>query len=52
MSKPTASYWDDYTPEEREKVREKMVEKGCSWKEVIDRYGHPSEWQEEQLKMF
>lgn len=52
MATMKISYFDDYTEEEREQVREKMVKEGCSWKEVIERFGHPSEWEEEQLKMF
>jgi hypothetical protein len=45
------SYFDDYTEEEREQVRQRMVEYGYSWKDVINRWGHPSEWKEEQLRL-
>ncbi len=45
------SYFDDYTEEEREQVVERMKKEHQSWKEIIKRFGHPSEWKEEQMVM-
>lgn len=50
MAKPRYSYFDDYTPEERDLVRLKMIEEGQSWDEIIQRFGHPKEWEKRQTK--
>lgn len=46
------SYFDDFTDEEREQVRERMVRNGQTWDEIINRYGHPKTWEAEQIRMF
>jgi hypothetical protein len=45
------SYFDDFTEEERQQVRLKMIECGQTWKEIIKRFGHPKDWEENQLQM-
>ena len=48
------SYFKDFTEKEREAVRKKMVERGQTWKEIINRFGHPKDWEElkpRQLEM-
>jgi hypothetical protein len=42
------SYFDDFTEEERQMVRAKQIEQGQSWKEIIQRFGHPKDWEENQ----
>ena len=45
------SYFDDFTEEERAQVVERMRKEHQSWKEIIERFGHPSGWKEEQVRM-
>jgi hypothetical protein len=44
------SYFDDFTEEEREMVRQKMKSEGQSWKEIMERFGHPSKWETNPLQ--
>lgn len=47
------SYFDDFTNEEREKMRLKMIEEKQTWDEILERFGHPKDWPKaEQLEMF
>lgn len=46
------SYWDDYTEEERQKMKDKMLKEHQTWQEILDRFGHPKDWPEaEQLTL-
>jgi hypothetical protein len=45
------SYWDEYTEEQREMVRRKMISEGQSWEEIIKRFGHPKDWDKNALQI-
>ena len=38
------SYFDDFTPKQREMMRKKQISEGQSFKEIIKRFGHPRDW--------
>ena len=38
------SYFDDFTPKEREMMQKKRLEEGMNWKDVLKRFGHPKDW--------
>jgi hypothetical protein len=44
------SYFDDFTPDERDMVRLKMIEEGQSWDEILKRFGHPKDWKDQPLQ--
>ena len=46
------SYFDDFTEVERKMVFARMQKHGQTWKEIIQRFGHPSKWVNEQIRMF
>ena len=48
------SYFQDFTDKEREAMFQKMKERGQTWKEILNRFGHPKDWEElkpKQLEM-
>lgn len=48
------SYFDDFTERERGLVVAKMLEEGQTWKDIIKRFGHPRDWEENdpQMRLF
>ena len=46
------SYFDDFTEEEREMLKQRRIREGQSAKEILYRFGHPSTWEAEQLQLF
>jgi hypothetical protein len=45
------SYFDDFTEEERQMVRRRMLKEHQTWKEILKRFGHPSKWKENELQI-
>ena len=40
------SYFDDFTPGEREAVKQRQLQHHQTWTETIKRFGHPKDWAE------
>ena len=51
MSGTKYSYFDDFTPEERKAVFDRMSKEEMTFDEIMKRHGHPSTWETEQIRM-